>query len=124
MIIGLLISGFVLSGAELKPRARWRTILYRSSIVALGAANAIDIGSSWGGRELTPFLRSPDGRFGARGTGIKLGMLAGIISTEVWLVRKYPNADVAATSANFAMSAMMGRVAAHNIRIKTKIAAQ
>jgi hypothetical protein len=88
-------------------------------MVALTAANAIDIGSSWGGREQTPFLRSSDGRFGARGTGIKLGMLAGMISTEVWLVRKNPNADIAASSVNLAMAAIMSRIAANNIRIKT-----
>ena len=119
MIVGLLISTCLVSAEELKPPVKWRKILYRSSIVALSAANLIDIGSSWGGRELTPFLRSPDGRFGTRGTAVKLGMLTGLISTEVWLVRKHPNADISATAANFGMAAMMSRIASNNIRIKT-----
>jgi hypothetical protein len=118
VIAGLLICTCLVSGEELKPRVKWRKILYRSSIVALSAANLIDIGSSWGGRELTPFLRSPDGTFGTRGTAVKLGMLTGLISTEVWLIRKHPNADIGATAANFGMATMLRRIASNNIRIK------
>ncbi len=119
MIAGLLICTCLVRGEELNPPAKWHKILYRSSIVALSAANLIDIGSSWGGREMTPFLRSSDGRFGTRGTAVKLGMLTGLITTEVWLVRKHPKTDIAATTANFGMAAMMSRIAANNILIKT-----
>ena len=94
--------------------------MYRSSIIALSAANLIDIGSSWGGRESTPFLRSPDGTFGSRGTVIKLGMLSGIISTEVWLVRSHPTSDLGASAANFGMAAIMSKIAANNIGIKSR----
>ena len=47
---------------EGRPRPRWRTVLYRASVAALTAATAADVGSSMGGREMTPFLRSGDGR--------------------------------------------------------------
>ncbi len=118
MVTGLLICTCLVSGEELNRPAKWRKVLYRSSIVALSAANLIDIGSSWGGREMTPFLRSSDGRFGTRGASVKLGMLAGLVTTELWLVRKHPNAEIAATAANFGMAAMMSRIAANNIQIK------
>jgi hypothetical protein len=111
LLIAILLSGCLLSGAEVKPCTRWRTVLYRSSIIALAAANAIDIQSSWGGRELTPMLRSGDGRFGARGAGIKLGMLAGMVSTEYLLVRKRPKAELPFSAANLAMAAVMSRIA-------------
>jgi hypothetical protein len=119
VIVGLLICGCFANGQETKQPVKWRKILYRSSIVALTAANFVDIGSSWGGRESTPFLRSSDGTFGTRGTAIKLGMLTGLLSAEVWLVRKHPDADIAATAANFGMAAVMSRIAANNIQIKT-----
>jgi hypothetical protein len=118
LLIGILLSGCLLSGAEIKPHTRWRTVLYRSSIIALAAANAIDIQSSWGGRELTPMLRSGDGRFGARGAGIKLGMLAGMVSTEYFLVRKHPEAELPFSAANLAMTAVMSRIAANNYAVR------
>ena len=101
-----------------EPRRRWRTTLHKTSVVALSVANAIDIGSSWGGRETTPFLRSADGRFGARGTGIKLGMLIGIVTTEAILVRKHRNADVYATTLNLSLAAAMTKISMNNIAIK------
>jgi hypothetical protein len=119
LLIGILLSGCLLSGAEIKPHTKWRTVLYRSSIVALTVANAVDIQSSWGGRELNPMLRSADGRFGARGAGIKVGMLAGMVTTEYFLVRKHPQAELAAGTVNLAMAAMMSRIAANNYAIRS-----
>ncbi|HUS06988.1 MAG TPA: hypothetical protein VMZ52_11850 [Bryobacteraceae bacterium] len=120
IFLGVLLTVGLMSGAERNSRPRWRTILYRSSIVAVTAANAFDIGSSWGGRELTPMLRSRDGRFGARGTGIKLGMLAGILTTEHYFVRKHPESDLAASTVNLAMAAMMSRIAARNVTVSSE----
>jgi hypothetical protein len=120
MIAGLLIGSCLASAAEPNVPTKWRKFVYRSSIVALSAANLIDIGSSWGGRESTPFLRSSDGKFGTRGTAIKLGMLTGLLSAEVWLVRTHPNADIAASAANFAMAGVMSKIAANNIGIKNQ----
>jgi hypothetical protein len=118
LLIGILLSGCLLSGSEIKSQSRWRKVLYRSSVIALTTANAIDIQSSWGGRELTPMLRSSDGRFGARGAGIKLGMLAGMLTTEYFVVRKHPKAELPFSSVNLAMAAMMSRIAANNYAIK------
>jgi hypothetical protein len=119
LLVCLLISGCLLNAEEMKPRPSWRTILYRSSIVALTAANAIDIGSSWGGQEKTPFLRSTDRWFGARGTGAKLGMLAGIVSTEMWMTHKHRDADMIATTVNLSLAAAMTKISMNNIAIKT-----
>src|SRR3954453_2390629 len=116
LLIGVLMTACLLTAGEANTRPKWRTVLYRSSIIALAAANAIDIGSSWGGREMTPMLRSADGTFGARGTGIKLGVLAGMISTEMWLIRKYPNSDMVSTPLNLAIAASMSRIAVNNLR--------
>ena len=121
LLIGLIAGTCLLNAAESNSRPKWRTILYRTSIVALGAANAIDIGSSWGGREMTPFLKSNDGRFGARGTGIKIGMFTGIAVTEMWAAKKHREADLLATPLNLAMAAAMTKISMNNIAIKRRV---
>ena len=47
------------------------------SLAAFGAAEAVDAASSWHKPEMNPLVAS-DGRFGAKGIGIKIGLTAGL----------------------------------------------
>ena len=87
--------------------------LAKLSRIALVAASAADTASSWGGFEANPLLRSHDGRFGARGSAIKFGVLA------VWLLasRKHQSEPVVVYG-NFAAAGLLSGVAARNWRIR------
>lgn len=118
----MLMTGCLLHAEDGKPRPRWRTMLYRTSVFALTAATAADVGSSMGGRELTPFLRSGDGRFGARGATIKFGMLGGMLAAEHWMKKKYPSAEAPLTVFNASMAAVSTKIAIDNIGIQRRSA--
>jgi hypothetical protein len=87
--------------------------LAKLSRIAIVVAASADIGTSWGKQEANPLLRSHNGSFGARGTTIKLGMLA------AWLVasRKIQKEPVAVWG-NFATAGFVGSVAIRNWRIR------
>jgi len=120
LILVLALFAAALGAEESKAKSRWRTILFRASVVAITAATTADVGSSWGGAEMTPYLRSPDGRFGARGATLKAGILAGTLLTEYWLVKKRPNSAGAITVFNAASAAVSTRIAIRNVRIQRR----
>jgi len=120
LILFLALSAAVLSAEESKGKSRWRAILLRASAVAVTAATTADIGSSWGGAEMTPYLRSPDGRFGTRGASLKAGILVGTLLTEYWLVKKRPSSVGAITVFNAASAAVSTRIALRNLRIQRR----
>ena len=55
--------------------------LWRASLAAVTAVNVMNAGSSWGKRELNPNLSGNNGRFGAQGGGLKLGIVGRV---ECW----------------------------------------
>lgn len=57
--------------------------------IHLGATSA-DAATSWGRVELNPMLRSADGRFGARGLGLKLGLFGAVELVKWRLAKRYP----------------------------------
>lgn len=116
----LLLAACSLHGEDGKPRPRWRTVLYRTSVAALTAATAADVGSSMGGREMTPFLRSGDGRFGAQGAAIKFGLLGGIVAAEHWIRKKHPGAEAPFTVFNASMAVVSTKIAIQNVGIQRR----
>lgn len=87
------------------------------SMVALTAASFADVGSSWGKQEANPLLRSSNGTFGAKGFGIKMGMVGGILFGQHMLVKKNPALANVMTFTNFGMAGMKTAVAFRNSRI-------
>ena len=90
--------------------------LYLSSVATLTAAHAVDMHSAWGKYEANPLLRSADGRFGPRGAVIKSGIMAGNLTVQTLLLRKWPKARKAATIINFAAAGAIGVIAVRNYR--------
>lgn len=66
----------------------WRRHLGDTAL-HLGATSA-DAATSWGRVELNPLLRSADGRFGARGLGLKLGLFGAVELVKWRLAKRYP----------------------------------
>lgn len=89
------------------------------STVALVAASLVDVHSSWGKREANPALQGPNGRFGARGVGIKMGMVGGIILGQYFIVKSKPEFANAAAWTNFGIAGVTAGVAARNYTIAT-----
>ena len=93
--------------------------LWRVSLLTLGAANAMDIQSSWGKHELNPGLAGPTGVFSAQGALLKLGFQGGLIGVEYLLTRHRPSPRLyrALAIINFGASAGIAGVAAHNYTV-------
>jgi len=105
----------VLTAAPLA--AEERRGLWRASVgVLLGAAIA-DAHSSFGRPERNPLLRSPDGRFHARGFAIKSGVTGGAVAIQWLLVRRHRRAEPAAAVANFTVGSILTGVAVRNHRL-------
>jgi len=93
--------------------------LWRISVAALGAANAMDIQSSWSKHELNATLAGPNGNFGAQGALLKLGMQGGLLGVEYLLLRHHPSSHAfrAVSFINFGIAAGIGAVAGHNYTV-------
>lgn len=86
--------------------------LWKTSVFALGASSALDTLSSWGGQELNPVLGR--GSFGWRQTGIKSGIIGGVVLTEWLWLRKHPESQKVFVNLNVGASALIVGVAIHN----------
>jgi hypothetical protein len=91
---------------------------WKFSLAPVIASQVLDVVSSYGMRELNPMLAGPDGRFGARGTGIKLGANAAILGIEYLIVRKHPRAARMFSRTNWSVSIVTTGFAAHNFAIR------
>jgi hypothetical protein len=87
------------------------------STVALVAASFADVHSSWGKRESNPALQSANGGFGARGFGVKMGMIGGVVLGQYFLVKSKPELANAAAWTNFGIAGVTAGVAARNYTI-------
>ena len=101
---------------EVSNRASYRA--WKISLAPVVAGQALDVGSSYGMRELNPMLAGPDGRFGAQGAGIKLGATAGLLGAEYLIVRKYPRSARVFSKINWSVSIVTTGFAAHNFAIR------
>ena len=93
--------------------------LWRASVAALAAANAMDVHSSWNKHELNSTLAGAGGTFGAQGALLKLGMQGGLVGIEYLLTRRHPSSRLyrAVSFINFGVAAGIGSVAAHNYTV-------
>ena len=101
----------VASAAE-KP---WHKI-WRVSQAMLVASNAADIASSWGKSEANPMIRTSQS-FSYGSMGIKLGLVAGSLAAQHYLVRTHPDRIPYVVVANFGTAAVMSVTAAHNMHV-------
>jgi hypothetical protein len=92
--------------------SRWRTV-WRASQAMLVAGNAADIASSWGKYETNPVLRTGP-RFGLGSMAIKIGIVAGGLAVQQYVLHKAPNKIPYFASANLAIAGVLGIVAFHN----------
>jgi hypothetical protein len=93
--------------------------LWTVSLASLAVANALDIHSSWGKRELNPTLAGHDGTFGSRGALIKMGIQGGIAGMQYLLTRGRPSGRFykAMSIINFGASAGFAITAARNYSV-------
>jgi hypothetical protein len=101
--------------------------LWEFSLVSLSVANVLDVHSSYGKRELNSTLAGPSGVFGARGVLIKSGFQGGLIGFEYLMLRRHSHGFLDTPSRsklyktfsiiNFASSAVLSGIAAHNYTI-------
>lgn len=94
--------------------------LWKISLFSLSAANAFDMHSSWGKRELNPALSDGAGRFGAKGALIKVGLQSAVMGLEYLVTRRHPSRKTyrALSMLNFGASAGMGMMAVRNYGIR------
>ena len=103
--------------------ADWKKLAWGGSMVYLSYGSAADAASSMGGQEANHFLAGPDGRFGGRGVGLKIGIAGGVAGLEYltsrWIRPKHGNgpAYLAFAASNVAMGEYYRRVAANNNRL-------
>ncbi|HWC97780.1 MAG TPA: hypothetical protein VG456_13545 [Candidatus Sulfopaludibacter sp.] len=92
---------------------------WRVSVTALGAANAMDIQSSWGKHELNSTLAGSNGTFGVQGALIKLGLQGSLVGIEYLVTRRHPSARLykALGVINFGAAAGFASAAAHNYTV-------
>jgi hypothetical protein len=91
----------------------WLTPFRAYEISMIGAV-AADSASSWGCFEANPLLRSTDGRFGAKGTLIKVAISGGGLLLAHLLHRKYPKLEKPLTFVLGGGSAWLHGVAIRN----------
>jgi len=93
--------------------------LWRVSVAALAAVNAMDVQSSWHKHELNSTLAGSNGTFSAQGALIKIGLQGGFVGVEYLLMRRHPSARAyrAVSFINFGVAAGIGSVAAHNYTV-------
>jgi hypothetical protein len=96
--------------------SRWRAVWHVSQVLLAGAETA-DIASSWGKSEANPLLRTGP-RFAYGSASIKLGVLAGSLAAQHFVVRKYPQAAPYFAASNLGATAALSAVAARNLGVK------
>jgi len=96
-----------------------RTTLWKFSIAALASANAVDIASSWGKRELNPALSMPAAKFGTQSAGLKSAIVGVVIGIEYLATRHHPSPTLMKTLSilNFCDAGVISGVAARNFTV-------
>ena len=117
----LLISQLLACGAwaASQPITREKRPSITISTLVLIAGNTADVLSSRGHVERNSLMRSADGRFGARGATIKVGVVLGAILGEHMILRHHPRAARLFNVVNFTWGGMSGAVAIRNHQIQT-----
>lgn len=95
--------------------SRWRAVWHVSEALLAGA-NSADIASSWGKSEANPLVRTGQS-FGYGSLAIKLGVVAGTLAAQHYMVRRSPNLTPYFASADLAAAAVLSVTAAHNMGV-------
>jgi hypothetical protein len=90
--------------------------LWVASLVAVAASTSMDAATSWGKREGNGLLASSDGTFGARGFGIKAGMLAGVVVPQL-IFRHHKELRTKFAIGNLIETGIFTGVSVHNLGI-------
>lgn len=93
--------------------------LYRLSVAAVIAANAVDSASSWGKYERNGVIAGEGGVFDQRSLLLKAGVLVAVVATQHFLCRGGTGkARKIAAIMNFTTAAAYGAVAMHNYQLR------
>lgn len=119
LLLLLVLSGCAIHAQDLlNPNPGSGRTLWRASIAALTTANAMDVQSSWGKRELNPALANGSGTFGVQGALLKLGLQGSLVGIEYLITRHYPRSSGRLyrvfSIVNFGAAAGMAGAAIHN----------
>ena len=98
---------------------KWRKT-YRWSVVALGAATAADMASSFkfshdGQKEANSFLQSGNGGYGAKGAALEAGVVGASLLVQHYLVKRHPGLHVPLAIANYAFAGFQIFNVRHNL---------
>ena len=91
---------------------------WQRSMIPVVVSQVLDVSSSYGMRELNPFLADSSGRFGARAAGIKIGASTGLLAMEYLIVRRHPGAARVFSKLNWAGAIVTSSFAVHNYSIR------
>jgi len=91
--------------------------LYVGSMLSAIGTNALDIYSSYGKRELNPMLQASNGTFNSRSVLTKAGMVSALEVPQIFLMRHSARRMRLFAVANFAMSAALAGMSAHNFAV-------
>ena len=92
--------------------------MYGWSVAALVAANALDVASSWHGREINPVVGGSAGQFGIASVAIKSGLVTTALMIQHISLRHRPERYKQMALTNFVVSGFLGAVAIHNEAIR------
>jgi hypothetical protein len=119
LLFGVFTCTLAAQGSLTRKETAPHAALWRTSVTALAVANALDIHSSWGKRELNPALSQTSATFGRDSALLKMGFQGGLMGIEYLLTRHHPSGKLyrALSFVNFGAAAAIGGVAAHNYTV-------
>ena len=88
------------------------------SAAPLVAAAALDVASSYGGRELNPLLAGRRGTFDARSAALKFGLTGALLGVEYLILRKHPERARARARLNWIATGITAGVAVRNFAVR------
>jgi hypothetical protein len=89
--------------------------LWNSSVAALAVANAADVASSWGKRELNPIM--PEQRFGAEDALVKAGIVGAFMGVEYAILRHHPWFKRKVAALNWCGAGIDAATVVHNLTV-------
>lgn len=97
---------------------KWRRT-YNLSVIALGAATAADMASSFkfsrdGQREGNAFLASSNGAYGMKGAAIEAGVIGASLLAQHYFVKRHPRLRIPFAISNYALAGFQVFNVRHN----------
>lgn len=92
--------------------------LWTASIVTLTAGIGLDLASSYGEYEANPHLRGADGRLGAKGVAVNIGVVSALITSRLLGKRLPRKLKRVLTVVNFSFTGVRVGIATRNWRLQ------